>query len=99
MYNYYYISLPNISELKQKVLVLVGEEEACEPSMLDPEDAHSLDTVPGSARYSTLGRLITQSSLRETQSRAGLGQKPPKRWEQPKAAAPGRNRATVQHER
>lgn len=32
VYNYYYISLPNISELKQKVLVFAKEEKACELS-------------------------------------------------------------------
>lgn len=55
MYNYYYISLPNVSELKQKVLVFVGEEKACELSMMDLKDAHSLDRVPGSARYTSTG--------------------------------------------
>lgn len=50
VYNYHYISLPNISELKQKVLVFVGEEKACELSMMDLQDAHRLDTVPGPAK-------------------------------------------------
>lgn len=90
MYNYYYISLPNISELKQKVLVFLGEEEACELSMMDLKDTHSLDTVPGSARYSSTGEADNTELIEgKAQSRAGLGQKPPKRWEQSKAAAPG----------
>lgn len=71
MYNYYYISLPNISELKQKVLVFVGEEKACELSMLDLRDAHSLDTVPGSARYSSAGEA-DNTGLIEGKASSGL---------------------------
>lgn len=56
MYNYYYISLPNISELKQKVLVFAGEEKACGLSMMDLKDAHSPDTVPAPARYTRAGQ-------------------------------------------
>lgn len=37
-----------------------------------------------------LGRLITQSSLRESPAQDWLGQKPPKRWEQSKAEPLGR---------
>lgn len=54
MYNYNYISLPNISELKQKVLVFAKEEKACELSMMNLKDAHSLDSVPGSDRYTSI---------------------------------------------
>lgn len=54
VYNYYYISLPNISELTQKVLVFAKEEKACELSAMNLKDAHSLDTVPGSDRYTNI---------------------------------------------
>lgn len=90
MYNYYCISLANISELKQKVLVFVGEGKACELSMMDLKDAHRLDTVPGSARYTRAGEADNTGLIeRKAQIRTGVGQKPPKRWEQSKAAAPG----------
>lgn len=90
MYNYYYISLPNISELKQKVLVFLREEKACELSLMDPKDAHSLDTVPGCARYTSTGEADNTELIEgKARIRTGLGQKPPKRWELSKAAVPG----------
>lgn len=46
--------MPNISELKQKVLVFAKEAKACELSLMNLKDAHSLDSVPGSDRYTNI---------------------------------------------
>lgn len=61
MYNYYYISLPNISELKQKVLVFSKEEKTCELPMMNLKAAHSPDGCQALIGTPIFGRPITES--------------------------------------
>lgn len=90
MYNYYYISLPNISELKQKVLVFSKEEKACELSMMNLKAAHSPDGVPGSDRYTNIWEADNRELLRtQNQLKTLGGQKPPKLWEPSGPGTPG----------
>lgn len=58
--------------------------------MMNLKDAHSLDTVPGSARYTSIWEADNRELIEgKAQIRTLVGQKPPKQWEQSKAAAPG----------
>lgn len=101
VYNYYYISLPNISELKQKVLVFAKEEKACELSMMNLKDAHSLDTVPGSDRYTNIWEADNRELIEAPRpARDSHGSKATQTMGTIQAGIPWRVRgASVQHER
>lgn len=101
MYNYYCISLPNISELKQKVLVFAEEEKACELSVMNRKDAHNLDTVPGSDRYTSIWEADNRELIEAPRpAQDSRGSKATQTMGTIQASSPwGGTGATVRHER
>lgn len=101
VYNYYYISMPNISELQQKVLVFAAEEKACELSMLHLKDAHSPDVVPGSDRYTNIWKADNRGLIEAPRlARDSHGSKATQTMGTIQYSSPwGVTGATVRHER
>ena len=93
--------MPNISELKQKVLVFAKEEKACELSMMNLKDAHSLDAVPGSDRYTNIWEADNRELIEAPRSaQDSRGSKATQTMGTIQAGSPrGVTGATVRHER
>lgn len=87
--------------LNKKVLVFCKEEKACELSTMNLKDAHRLDTVPGSDRYTNIWRADNRElieALREALD--SHGSKATQTMGTIQAGCPwGETGATAQHER